>query len=165
MPDLPEITVYGPRPSTVILDDHIVRIIPLPQSNPPPAVAISATVTIIGDAMTPTSTITVDTTTGTAVLEFVDDHGDTDAAAPDGAQAQWSSDNTAVATIVNAADNPLNGDITPVAEGTTNISVALTDASGNPLTLPDGTVFPTPAPVALTVGAGNAISAAVVTED
>lgn len=108
-------------------------------------------------------TITVDTTNETATVAFVDDKGDTDAAAPAGVVVSFASDNEAVATIAVGATNPLVGDITPVAEGTANISATLANADGTPVLEADGvTPFPTPAPVAVTVGAGAAVGDSLV---
>lgn len=106
------------------------------------------------------ATITVDTTTGVASLTWVDDHGDTDAAQPANAVVTWSSDNPAVLTI-----DPSSGAVTPVAEGTANISVALTDSTtGGPLLEADGvTPFPVPAPLAQPVVAGAAVLAEIGT--
>jgi hypothetical protein len=110
-----------------------------------------------GETLMAGSTITVDTTTGKASLTWEDDHGDTDAAAPAGIVAVFSSDNPAAATIANDATDALVGDIAPVAEGDTNIGVTFTDGSGNPFLLADGvTPFPDPASVSLHVGPGAA---------
>ncbi len=108
-------------------------------------------------------TITVDTTNETATLAFVDDKGDTNAAAPAGVVVSFASDNTAVATIAVDASNPLVGDITPVAEGTANISATLANADGSPVLEADGvTPFPVPAPVTVTVTAGAAVGDSLV---
>lgn len=111
--------------------------------------------------------ITVDTTNETATFGFVDDKGDTDAAAPtspDGSPVvvTFASDNAAVATVVTDASNPLQGDIIPVTEGTANISATLANADGTPVLEADGvTPFPTPAAVAVTVSAGAAVGDAL----
>jgi hypothetical protein len=107
--------------------------------------------------------ITVDTTNETVTLAFTDDHGDTDAVGPAGAVVTFASDNDAVATVANDASNAMVGDITPVAEGTANISATLTAADGTPLTEADGTTpFPTPDAVAVTVSAGAAVGDSLV---
>jgi hypothetical protein len=133
----------------------------LGQNTPPsPAVATSAVLTLKGAKMP--GQITVDTTNETVTLSFVDDHGDTDAAAPAGAVVVFASDNPAVATVALDASVPFQADVTPVAEGTANISATLTDASGNPLTEADGsTPFPAPDSVEVTVAPGSAVGDAL----
>jgi hypothetical protein len=119
-----------------------------------PVVATRAVLTLKqGDTMS--GAITVDTTDETVTLAFTDDHGDTDAAAPAGAVVAFTSDNPAVATV--ASTSALVGQITPVAEGTANIGATLTGADGNPLTEADGTPFPQPVSVQVTVSAGAAV--------
>jgi hypothetical protein len=84
-----------------------------------------------------TGQITVDTTNSTVTVAFYDDKGDV-AAAPAGVTVAFTSDNPAVLTVATDANNPLQGDITPVAEGTANISASITganDPSGNPFTV------------------------------
>lgn len=103
--------------------------------------------------------ITVDTTNETVTLAFADDKGDTDAAAPDGAVVTFTSDNPSVATVATDSSNSFQGDITPVAEGTANIGATIADASGNPITEPDGVTPFSVSPVAVTVSAGAADSA------
>lgn len=100
--------------------------------------------------------ITVDTTTEQASVVFVDDKGDTDAPAPEGAVVTYTSDNEAVATV-----DPASGKVTPVAEGTANIGATIADASGNPIMEPDGTTPFTVQPVPVTVGPGAAVGAAL----
>lgn len=99
-----------------------------------------------GDPMQ--GSITVDTTNSTATLAFTDDHGDTDAAQPDGSTVTFSSDNPAVASIAADSTNPLQADITPAGEGSCNLIASVADANGNSL-FPD-------ASVQLTVKAGAA---------
>lgn len=77
--------------------------------------------------------ITVDTTDETATLAFVDDKGDTDAAQPDGSTVTFTSDNEAVATVAADSANPLKADITPVGEGTANITASVAGADSQPL--------------------------------
>ena len=116
------------------------------------------TIAIEGDTEMP---LTVDSTNAVAILSFEDDHGDA-VAPPAGALATATSDNTAVLTVGAAvAGADANGvaniqfPLTEVAEGTANLSVAATDANGNPLLGPDGvTPIPAPAPVAVTVNPG-----------
>ena len=118
------------------------------------------TITLEGDQEMP---LTVDSVNAVAVLSFEDDHGDA-VAPPAGALATATSDNTAVLTVGAAvAGADANGvaniqfPLAEVAEGTANLSVAATDANGNPLLGPDGvTPIPAPAPVAVTVNPGAA---------
>lgn len=97
--------------------------------------------------------ITVDTTNEQASVVFVDDKGDTDAPAPEGAVVTYTSDNEAVATVDST------GKVTPVAEGTANIGATIADASGNPIMEPDGTTPFAVQPVQVTVGPGQAVGA------
>jgi len=112
-------------------------------------------------------TITVDTTNETATVEFLDDHGDTNAAPPVAASGSplvvtFASDNDAVATIATDSANPLQGDVTPVAEGTANLSATLAYADGSPVLEADGvTPFPQPGSVQVTVNAGAAVGDAL----
>lgn len=106
--------------------------------------------------------ITVDTTNETVLLEWVDDHGDTDAAAPAGAVVAFTSDNEGVVTIASDPTNPLQGDITTVAEGDANIGASITDQAGNPILEPDGTTPFAVNPVAVHVSAGAAVGADLV---
>jgi hypothetical protein len=111
--------------------------------------------------------ITVDTTNETVTLEWVDDKGDTNAVAPtspDGSPVvvTFTSDNDAVATVVADASSPLQGDITPVAEGSANIGATIADDQGNPVLEPDGVTPFSVASVAVTVGPGAAVGAALV---
>jgi len=126
-----------------------------------PGRAVAASMFVKGDPSAMDVTFTVDTTDGTATLQFVDDKGDTDATAPDGLTAAYSSDNPAAATVTNDTTNPLQGDITVVGEGVANISVALTDANGNspPLEADGVTPWPTIDPVQVTVDPGAAVGA------
>ena len=113
----------------------------------------------------PPVTITVDTTNEVATLEFVDDKGDTNAAAPDGAIVNFTSDNTAALTIETVAANPLQGDISVVGEGVANVGATITDASGNPLLEADGvTPWPSIETVAVTVDPGAAVGAQLSVE-
>jgi hypothetical protein len=102
-------------------------------------------------------TITIDTTNETALVSFVDDHGDP-TAAPAGVVATFASDNEAVATVAADANNPLQADITPTGLGTANISCAFNgtalEANGSPIA--------DPASVAVTVVAGPAAGAEFV---
>jgi hypothetical protein len=113
--------------------------------------------TIKGDPMP----LTVDSTNAVAILSFEDDHGDA-VAPPAGALAVATSADTAVLTVgASVAGVDANGvaniqfPLTEVAQGTSSLSVAATDASGNPLLGPDGvTPIPAPAPVDVTVNPG-----------
>lgn len=112
--------------------------------------------------------INVDTTNETVTLSFVDDHGDTDAAAPVSPSGNpivvtFVSDNTAVVTVAPDATNPLVGDITTVAEGVANVSATIANDDGTPVLEADGvTPFPAPDAVALTVSAGAAVGEKLV---
>lgn len=108
--------------------------------------------------------LTVDTVNETLTLQFTDDKGDTDAAAPAGLDAPvFTSDNPAVATIAPDPANPLVGDVTVVGEGSANLGIDPLTAGGSPLTEADGTTpFPQPATVAVTVTAGAAVGDALV---
>ena len=107
--------------------------------------------------------LTVDSVNAVAILSFTDDHGDA-VAPPAGALATATSSDTTVLTVgaaVPGADT--NGvaniqfPLAEVAEGTSDLSVAATDADGNPLMGPDGsTPIPAPAPVTVTVSPGCA---------
>lgn len=121
----------------------------------PPGAAVAAILTIGGQLSTSTpQQLSIDDTTGTAQLNWVDDKGDTDAAAPAGAQVTYSVDDAAVATV-----DPQTGVITPVAEGSANLWVAIVGADGNPLMEADGTTpFSAPA-VPFQVVAGAAVGA------
>ena len=120
----------------------------------PPAAMFLA---IKGDPMP----LTVDSVNAVAVLSFEDDHGDA-VAPPAGALAAATSSDTAVLTVgASVAGADANGvaniqfPLTEVAEGTSSLSVAATDANGNPLLGPDGvTPIPAPAPVVVTVNPG-----------
>ena len=105
--------------------------------------------------------ITVDTTNEQALFAWVDDHGDTNADAPSNASGAaavtFAIDNTAVATI-----DPASGAITPVAEGTANVSATIAYPDGSEVFEADGvTPFPVPSPVAITVSAGAAVGDAL----
>lgn len=105
--------------------------------------------------------ITVDTTNETVTLAWVDDKGDTDAAAPDGAVVTFTSDNEFVASVTADPANPLQGDVTAVSEGTANLGAAIADAAGNPILEPDGVTPFAVDPVTVTVSAGAAVGAAL----
>jgi hypothetical protein len=121
--------------------------------------AVSAALKLGGSNMA--GQINVDTTNETVTVEFLDDKGDTDAAAPvatSGAATVvvFSSDTPSVATIAADSTNPLQGDVTTVAEGSANLSATLSFADGSPFP------FASPAPVAVTVSAGAAVGDALV---
>lgn len=123
----------------------------------PQPTATHAVLTLNQGANPMPGAINVDTTNETVSISFVDDKGDTDATAPDGAVIAYTSDNEAVATV-----DPTSGAITPVAEGTANIGATLTAADGSPLLEADGsTPFPAPATVPVTVSAGAAVGGAL----
>lgn len=122
-----------------------------------PGQAVTAILTIGGKltGAAPATSITVDETNKEASIHWVDDKGDTDAAAPAHAQVAFDSDNPAVATV-----DAQTGKITPVAEGTFNLSVTLTDsATGSTLMHADGTTPWTVNPAAVQVTPGAAVGA------
>ena len=129
--------------------------------------AVRAVLTLSNQGDQMPGTITVDTTNETVTLGFVDDKGDTNAAPPVAASGAslvvtFASDNTAVATVAVDASSSVVGDITPVAEGTANISATLAYTDGSPVLEADGvTAFPAPAAVAVTVGPGAAVGDAL----
>jgi hypothetical protein len=129
---------------------HRVELLEHPNSN-------TATKAILTIGSNMPGTITVDTTNETVVVDFVDDKGDV-AVAPSGATVVYSSDTPTVVTVATDATNPLQGDITVVAEGTANISAVLSNA----LEADGVTEIPDPAPVAVTVTAGAAVGADLV---
>jgi hypothetical protein len=102
--------------------------------------------------------ITVDTTNETATVQFLDDHGDV-ATPPTGAVVTFTSSDPAVLTIATDPTNPFQGDVTPVAEGTSDVGATIADAAGNPILEPDGvTPFAVTAQT-VTVSAGEAATA------
>lgn len=138
--------------------DRLLSII----GSPPPGPATHAVLILTkSQGVNMAGQITVDTAAGeeNATLAFVDDKGDTDAAAPAGAVVTFTSDNPSVATVATNADNALQGDITPVAEGTANIGATIADGSGNPIMEPDGLTPFSVSPVTVTVSAGGATGA------
>ena len=141
------ITIDGPVPVVIMQPDGPLQIQQLagPASN-----------ATIGVAMP--GSITIDTTNETATVGFADDHGDP-TSAPAGAVATFSSDNTAVATVVADAANPLQADITPVGLGTANIAVTF---SGTAIDTNTGQPIADPAPVTVTVSAGAAATESFV---
>lgn len=143
------VVVSGSLTITVVTEPPVV----------PPSVAVSARLVLSsGDNMA--GQITVDTTDESATLQFLDDKGDTDAAQPDGSVVSFASDNETVATVAVDATNPLKADITPVGEGTANVSANIADADGNPIFEPDGVTPFSVDPVTVTVVAGDAVGAA-----
>lgn len=131
------------------------------EPTPPPARATRA-ILIVTDSHGGTNMpgqITVDTTTEVASLAWVDDHGDTDAAAPSNASGAavvtFTSDNPAVLTI-----DPASGQVTAVAEGTANVGATIAYPDGSAVLEADGvTPFPPIDSVAVTVSAGAAVGA------
>ena len=115
------------------------------------------------------STITVDDANKKIALQFDDDKGDTDAAAPANAVGVVTVDNPAVLPLTADASNPFAWDIAGQTEGTATVTVTVNDATtGAPLQIVDATgatvPFGQPAPLAVTVGAGGAVSATEVVE-
>lgn len=130
----------------------------IPWITRPPAMMLF-TIAIEGDVMP----LTVDSANAVAILSFTDDHGDA-VAPPAGALATATSSDTTILTVGAAvAGADANGianiqfPLAEVAAGTASLSVASTDASGNPLLGPDGvTPIAVPAPVDVTVTPGAA---------
>lgn len=117
--------------------------------------------------MAPSAVFSIDDTTGEAKWAWDDDHDDTDAAAPldaSGAPVTVtpSSDNDAVATIGAPDQATKSAPVTPVAEGSFNLVVAVTDSAGAPAVWPadaPGGVAGQPitvAPISGSVGPGPA---------
>lgn len=142
----------------IVVDLNLTTVTPPP---PPPPVAVRAVLNRTKGADNMPTQITVDQS-GSALLEFLDDKGDTTAAAPAGAVITFTSDTPAVATVAPDASNPLLADIVGVTPGTASISATITDASGAPLLEPDGVTPFAVTPVAVTVDAGLAVSATLV---
>lgn len=146
------------RPATVVNlivpSDITVRLIHTTQREQ--GQAITAVLTIGGQLVGTSAPnagpqINIDEQNKLAEIHWVDDHGDTDADAPSNAQIAFDSDNPSVATV-----DAQSGKITPVAEGSFNLSVEFTDSTtGGPLMEPDGqTPFQvTTAPVQIVAGA------------
>ena len=97
------------------------------------------------------ATITVDTTDGTVTLEFQDDRGGP-AAAPADATVVFDSDNPAVCAVAADATNPFQGNLAPASVGSFNLSATVTGTYAN------GTAIGSPAPLALAVTGGVAVS-------
>lgn len=112
------------------------------------------------------STFTVDTTDGSANLQFADDKGDAVAGPNDSVTGSpvvpvITSDNEGVLTAATAVAGSTPGSwtaaLTPVAAGTANIGVAaLTNSDGSAVNDAAGNAFPVPAAVEVTVTAGAA---------
>lgn len=114
--------------------------------------AVTAVLTI-GDRLMSDVLITIDDATAKAALTWVDDHGDTDAPAPNGYVPDFQSDNPAVLTVDST------GQIVPVAEGVANVSAPIHDTNGNPIPLPSGQGSFQAGSVSVTVGPGLAVAA------
>jgi len=139
------------------LEDLVVLLTPTPS-------AVSAVITVQGGQ---DMGLTVDTTTGNAVLGFTDDHEDpTNPPAGDGSglTVTFASDDAAVATPgtavagTDAAGNVnYEAPIAVSAEGSFNLSCVVANTSGAPLTDDDGvTEFVQPQTVNVPVSAGQA---------
>lgn len=100
------------------------------------------------------TSISIDNT-GQATVQYKDDHGDTDAQAPDGT-LNWTIDDTTVATVDGS------GKVQPVNEGTTSLHASLVDASGNPVMEPNGTdPFQASAEILVVAGAAQTLEVQV----
>jgi hypothetical protein len=109
---------------------------------PGPGVAVSD-VLALNKGETMSGELTVDSAGKSVSVKFLDDKGDTDVAppnGPDGATATltFTSDNPAVATLATDPTNPLQGDITLLAEGTFTPGLEVRDSSNNPIMEADG---------------------------
>lgn len=113
-----------------------------------------------GDLPAMPASITVDDTNKKITLSWLDDKGDTDAAAPAGAVATATVDNPTVLPLTPDPANAFAWDIAGQTEGTATVTVSLLGAGGSNLTEADGTTpFPPVPPVSVTVTAGGAVSA------
>ena len=150
----------------ILVEGKIKVLLEEPEPNRPKAThAVLVVFDTQGESSMP-GTITVDTVNEVATVVFVDDKGDTNAAAPvspDGGAVvvTFTSDNPGVASVATDASNPLQGDVTPVAEGTCNIGATIADDQGNPVLEPDGVTPFAVTSVAVTVTAGAAVGAAL----
>lgn len=118
-----------------------------------PRPAVGARLSVGEQPMSNPVSITVDTVNEQATVVWVDDHGDTNAAAPAGAVVAFASDNPAALTVDAAT-----GKLTVVGEGVANVSLTITNPDGSPFLEADGvTPFPVDAPVAVTVNPGAAV--------
>ena len=136
-----------------------VQFVPFPKS----AVALTMQV-----SKEPKMTIafTVDTTDGTANFQFADDHGNptdgpTDSITGAPIVPAAVSDTPSVLTSATAVAGTTPGSwtaaLTPVAEGTANLSPApLENSDGSPVLAASGAPFGEAPPVEITVGAGPA---------
>lgn len=117
-----------------------------------PGPAVKVQLTITGASQMSNVVLSIDDTTGALSQTWTDDHGNTDAPAPEGfVPAPWAEDTT-VLTI-----DPATQAITPLKEGTTTITDPIADASGTPLNNAAGVAFG-PASVTVEVGPGLAVS-------
>lgn len=126
-----------------------------PETQPGPAVGAIMTIggNIVGTSSPAVTSITVDEDNQQANIKWVDDKGDTDAAQPPNAAVAWGSDNPAIATV-----DASSGAITPVAEGSANVTVTVTDnTTGQPFEFNGTALSISPAPIQ--VVAGDAVGA------
>lgn len=144
-PERVHVHVYLEYPVTVNLFTNP------PKRAPGPAVMAMMTIggSIVGTSAPGTVQVTVDETNKKADLMWVDDRGNTDAAAPANAQVAFDSDDPAVATV-----DATSGQITPVAEGTFNLNASVIDTStGAQLELNGTPVSVSPAQIQVVAGA------------
>ena len=111
--------------------------------------------------------INVDTTNETVTLGFVDDKGDVAEAPVDASGSAvvvtFTSSDETVVTVATDANAPLQGDVTVLAEGTSDLGATIAYADGTPVLEADGvTPFPVPTAVTVTVAAGAAAGDALV---
>jgi hypothetical protein len=141
----------------IVIELHVTHHFPDPLNvltAPARRPAVRAVLHIEGVPPVAPTTINIDTVNEQAKIAYVDDKGDLDAQAPDGAVATFTSDNDAVLTI-----DPSSGQITVVGEGVANVGATIVGSDGNPLTETDGTPWPAVDPAPVTVTAGAAVGA------
>lgn len=133
----------------------------------PPNQASQAVLRLQGEEMP--GSITVDTTNATATVGFLDDKGDvaTPPVSADGGSivVTFTSDNESVITVATDSTNLLQGDLTPVAEGSANIGATIADDQGNPVLEPDGVTPFSVTAVNVSVGAGAAATADITVNE
>jgi hypothetical protein len=147
------------------IDHNLTAFVQAWRAQNPKPIATSATLTVLGGHMP--GSINVDTTNETVTLGFTDDHDDVAEAPVDGSGSPvvvtFTSSDETVVTVATDGTNPLQGDVSVLAEGTSDLGATIAYADGTPVLEADGvTPFPTPEPVPVTVGAGAATGDALV---
>lgn len=136
--------------------DALVTLVDTTPPPPPPSTAVSARLAITNQQGESMAILTIDDNDN-AVLTF-DDRLDEPTAPPVGSGCTFASDNAAVATIGDAAETATGfaAPITYTGDGDFNLSAVLSNANKA-----DGTPIADPAPKAVTVAAGAAVTATV----